>query len=56
MSRMNVLLVTVDDLRAQLNHTSPLGDEDVGAFMRTPSLDAFAREAVSFRRAHVQYT
>jgi len=53
---MNVLLVTVDDLRAQLSHTSRLGDEDVGAFMQTPNLDEFSREAVSFRRAHVQYT
>ena len=49
----NVLLVIVDDLRQQLAHTSPLEGEDT-SFMVTPVLDGLAREAVSFRRAHVQ--
>ena len=37
----------------QLAHTSPLEGEDT-SFMVTPVLDGLAREAVSFRRAHVQ--
>ena len=49
----NVLFVIVDDLRQQLAHTSPLEGEDT-SFMVTPVLDGLAREAVSFRRAHVQ--
>ena len=49
----NVLFVIVDDLRQQLAHTSPLEGEDT-SFMVTPMLDGLAREAVSFRRAHVQ--
>ena len=49
----NVLFVVVDDLRQQLAHTSPLEGEDT-SFMVTPVLDGLAREAVSFRRAHVQ--
>ena len=44
----NVLFIAVDDLRQQLAHTSPLEGEDI-SFMRTPHLDAFAREAVSFQ-------
>ena len=52
-SDLNVLFVIVDDLRQQLAHTSPLEGEDT-SFMVTPVLDGLAREAVSFRRAHVQ--
>ena len=53
--RRNVLFVIIDDLRPQLAYRGRVapGGEDT-TFMRTPHLDRFATEAVSFPHAHVQ--
>jgi iduronate 2-sulfatase len=44
----NVLLITVDDLRPQLNEAYGM-DETI-----TPHLDKFAKESITFTRAYCQ--
>ena len=45
----NVLLIIVDDLRPNIGAYGH-------SFMRTPNLDSFARDALLFQRAYVQYS
>ncbi len=47
---MNVLFIMVDDLRPEFSE--PYGQKR----MVTPNLDAFAKTALTFERAYVQYS